>query len=41
VFGPWPGSEDMWRPVDAPRDEELLSLLSALPPSTIGSELAP
>ncbi|HEX4220467.1 MAG TPA: carboxylesterase/lipase family protein [Acidimicrobiales bacterium] len=41
VFGPWPGTEGMWRAVDAPRDEELLSLLTALPPSTIGSELAP
>ncbi len=41
VFGPWPGTEGMWRAVDAPRDEELLSLLSALPPSTVGSELAP
>jgi carboxylesterase type B len=41
VFGPWPGSEGMWRAVDAPRDEELLSLLSALPSSAIGSELAP
>jgi para-nitrobenzyl esterase len=41
VFGPWPGSEGMWRAVDAPRDEELLALLTALPPSTIGSELAP
>jgi para-nitrobenzyl esterase len=40
VFGPWPGSEGMWRAVDAPRDEELLSLLSALPSSAIGSELA-
>lgn len=41
VFGPWPGSVGMWRAVDAPRDEELLSLLSALPSSAIGSELAP
>jgi para-nitrobenzyl esterase len=41
VFGPWPDSEGMWRAVDAPRDEELLSLLNALPPSTIGSEVAP
>ena len=41
VFGPWPGCEGMWRAVDAPRDEELLALLTALPPSTIGSELAP
>jgi para-nitrobenzyl esterase len=41
VFGPWPGTEGMWRAVGAPRDEELLSLLSALPPSTVGSELAP
>jgi para-nitrobenzyl esterase len=41
VFGPWPGTGGMWRAVDAPRDEELLSLLTALPPSTIGSELAP
>jgi para-nitrobenzyl esterase len=41
VFGPWPGSEPMWRAVDAPRDEELMSLLSALPSSSIGSELAP
>jgi para-nitrobenzyl esterase len=41
VFGPWPNSEGMWRAVDAPRDEELMSLLSALPSSSIGSELAP
>ena len=41
VLGPWPGSEGMWRALDAPRDEELLSLLSTLPSSAIGSELAP
>ncbi|HEX4245357.1 MAG TPA: carboxylesterase family protein, partial [Acidimicrobiales bacterium] len=41
VFGPWPGSEGMWRAVDAPRDEELLSLLSALPSAAVGSELTP
>ena len=41
VFGPWPGRDGMWHALDAPRDEELLSLLSALPPSAIGSEGAP
>lgn len=41
VFGPWPGRDGMWHAVDAPRDEELLSLLSARAPSTIGSDLAP
>jgi para-nitrobenzyl esterase len=41
VFGPWPGTEGMWRVVDAPRDEELQSLLRALPPAAVGSELAP
>jgi len=28
VFGPWPGSDGMWRPVDHPRSEELAVLES-------------
>ncbi len=32
VFGPWPGTEGMWRVVDAPLNEELAALANALPP---------
>jgi para-nitrobenzyl esterase len=30
VFGPWPGSDGMWRAVDGPRDAELVALGGAL-----------
>ena len=31
VFGPWPGDGAMWRPVDGPRDAELMALGDAVP----------
>jgi para-nitrobenzyl esterase len=38
VFGPWPGSPGMWRPVDGPRGEELEALVAA---STVASLSGP
>jgi para-nitrobenzyl esterase len=35
VFGPWPRSEGMWRPVVGPRDGELEALAPALVPAVV------
>jgi para-nitrobenzyl esterase len=35
VFGPWPGSDGMWRAVSAPRDRELEALTPAVAPAVI------
>jgi para-nitrobenzyl esterase len=34
VFGPWPGTGGMWRPVEGPRDAELVALGDAVPDPT-------
>jgi para-nitrobenzyl esterase len=33
VFGPWPGSDGMWRPISGPRDGELEALAPAVAPA--------
>ena len=35
VFGPWPGSDGMWRPLAGPRDGELEALAPAVAPAVV------
>jgi hypothetical protein len=40
VFGPWPGSDGMWRSVPGPRDQELEALAPAVA-SAVVPEIVP